>query len=53
MLRDFPGSPAVKTLPFNAAGVGSILRQGIKVPAGCGQKLKKKKTKTIFHILKS
>ena len=50
MLRDFPGSPAVKTLPFNAAGVGSILGQGIKVPAGCGQKLKKKSHNNISHI---
>ena len=28
---DFPGSPVVKTLPFNAGGVGSIPGQGAKI----------------------
>ena len=30
--RDFPGSPAVKTLPFNAGGAGSIPGQRAKIP---------------------
>ena len=29
---DFPGSPAVKTLPSNAGGVGSVPGWGAKVP---------------------
>ena len=29
---DFPGSPVVKTLPYNAEGVGSIPGQGVKIP---------------------
>ena len=31
-IRDFPGSPVVKTLPFNAGGAGSVLGQGAKIP---------------------
>ena len=50
MLRDFPGSPAVKTSPFNEGGVSSIPGWGIKVPTGCGQKLKKKTNNNISHI---
>ena len=29
---DFPGSPVVKTLPYNAEGVGSMPGQGVKIP---------------------
>ena len=31
-MRDFPGSPVVKTQPFNADGVGSVPGRGTKVP---------------------
>ena len=31
-LRDFPGSPVVRTLPSNAGGAGSIPGQGAKIP---------------------
>ena len=31
-MRDFSGSPAVKTLPSRAAGAGSIPSQGAKIP---------------------
>ena len=31
-MRDFPGTPVVKTCPSNAAGVGSMLGQGAKIP---------------------
>ena len=31
-MKDFSGSPAVKTLPFHAAGAGSIPGQGAKIP---------------------
>ena len=30
-MRDFPGSPVVKTCPSNAASAGSILGQGAKI----------------------
>ena len=41
IMRDCPGGPVVKTLPFNAAGVGLIPAQGTKIPhaLGCGQKI--------------
>ena len=29
---DFPGSPVVKTLPFNAGGLGLISVWGVKFP---------------------
>ena len=29
---DFPGSPVVKTLPYNAGDVGSMPGQGVKLP---------------------
>ena len=32
MTGDFPGSPEVKTLPFNAGGAGSIPGQRAKMP---------------------
>ena len=31
-MRDFPGSPVVKTLPSNAGGAGSIPGLGAKIP---------------------
>ena len=31
-MKDFSGSPAVKTLPFHAAGAGSIPGQGAQIP---------------------
>ena len=30
--RDFPGGPAVETLPTSAGGVGSIPGQGARIP---------------------
>ena len=32
IIRDFLGSPVVKTLPSNAGGPGSIPGQGTKIP---------------------
>ena len=32
MIRDFPGGPGVKTLPFNARSAGSITGWGTKIP---------------------
>ena len=32
MRRDFPGSPVVKNLPFNAKGAGLIPGQGTNIP---------------------
>ena len=37
-LRDLPGGPVVKTLPFNAGSVGSISGQGVKIPHALGSK---------------
>ena len=45
-LRDFPGSPVVKTSPSNAESTGSIPSQGAKIPYGWwpkSQNIKKKK----------
>ena len=36
--RDFPGSPVVKNLPFNAKGAGLIPGQGAKIPHALGPK---------------
>ena len=46
-LRDFPGGPAVKTLPSSASGEGSIPGWGVKIPHALGSKTSniKKKTK--------
>ena len=38
VLTDFPGSPAVKTSPSNAGGVGSIPGQGAEIPHASGPK---------------
>ena len=38
IIRDFLGSPVVKTLPSNAGGVGSIPGWGAKVPHASGPK---------------
>ena len=42
MEGDFPGGPMVKTLPSNAAGVGSITGQGAKIPYLMAKKPKHK-----------
>ena len=34
--RDFPGSPVVNTLPFNAGSVGTVPGWGTKIPACFG-----------------
>ena len=36
MLRKFPGSPVLKTLPSNAGGASSIPGQGTKIPHAQG-----------------
>ena len=46
ILRDFPGSPVVKTSPSNAGGAGSIPGQGAKIPHATGPK--KHKTEAIL-----
>ena len=38
IIRDFLGSPVVKTLPSNAGGVGSIPGWGAKIPHASGPK---------------
>ena len=52
--KDFPDGPVVKTLPFNARGVGSIPGGRTKIPhaIGCGQKLIKKKRTTFIKSQK-
>ena len=37
IFRDFPGSPVVKNLPYNAVDAGSIPAQGTKIPRASGQ----------------
>ena len=37
---DYPGSPMVKTLSFNAGGAGSIPGQEVKIPLALSQKKK-------------
>ena len=36
-VRDFPGGPVVKNLPYNAGDVGSVPGQGTKIPHATGQ----------------
>ena len=36
-IRDFPGGPVVKNLPYNAGDTGSIPGQGTKSPHATGQ----------------
>ena len=43
--RDFPGSPVVKNLPFNAKGAGLIPGQGAKIPHALGPKNQNMKQK--------
>ena len=43
--RDFPGSPVVKTLPFNAGGLGLISVWGVKFPHTLWSKNKKQNQK--------
>ena len=50
--RDFPGSPAVKTLPSNAGGVGLIPGWGTEIPHA-SQPKKKKKNQNISNIVTS
>ena len=50
--RDFPGSPVVRTLPFNAGGVGLIPGRGAKIPHASGpqnQNLKQKQYCSKFN----
>ena len=43
--RDIPGAPVVKTLPSNAAGVGSIPAGGSRVPHASGPRSQNRKQK--------
>ena len=36
-LRDFPGGPVVKNLPYSAGDEGSIPGEGTKIPHAAGQ----------------
>ena len=36
-VRDFPGGPVVKHLPYNAGDAGSIPGQGTRIPHAAGQ----------------
>ena len=40
LLRDFPRSPVVKTLPSNEGGMGSNPSWGVKIPYACHQKIR-------------
>ena len=44
-MRDLPGGPVVKTLPFNSGGVGSIPGPGAKIPLASRPKQQKIKQK--------
>ena len=46
--RDFPGDPVVKTLPFNAGGVGSTPGWRPKIPHALGPKKKKNRNNKGF-----
>ena len=50
--KDFPGGPVVKTLPFNARGVGSIPSGGTKIPhaIGCSPRLILKKEQPLLKV---
>ena len=43
----------VKTLPFNAEGMGSILGWGIKIPYASGPKNQNKTNNIVTHSVKS
>ena len=52
---DFPGGPAIKTLPSNAGSVGSILGQGTKIPQALwskNQNIKQKQYCNKFNTLR-
>ena len=49
-IQGFPGSPVVKTLPFNARDEGSIPGQGTKIPQATRQlNLHATATEMAFH----
>ena len=50
-VRDFPGSPVVKTLPSIARGKGSIPGGGTKIPHDMWHCQKKKKKKIGMIII--
>ena len=53
--EDFPGDPVVKTLLFNAGGVGSIPGRRPKIPHALGpppQKIEITKALKMVHIKK-
>ena len=52
MGKDFPGGPVVKTLHFNARGVGLIPSGGTKIPRaiGCSPKLILKKEQPLLKV---
>ena len=44
-MRDFPGNPVVKTLPFNAGGMGLIPGQETRFPHASQSEHKNRKQK--------
>ena len=48
-LRDLPGGPVVKTLPFNAGGVGSTPGQGAKIQHALWPKKQNTEQKQCCH----
>ena len=48
--RNLPGGPVVKTLPSNAAGVGSIPGPRTKVPHAMGHNQKQKTTQLLWGV---
>ena len=49
-MRDFPGGPVVKKLPYNARDAGSIPRQGTKIPDAAGQRSLHATTTELTHL---
>ena len=49
-IRDFPGGPAVETLPSNARGIGLIPSHGAKSPRLTPKKLKHRKEEVLSKI---
>ena len=49
VLRAFPGSPAVRTLPSNAGGAGSIPGWGAKIPHASQPKNQNIKQKQYYN----
>ena len=50
ILRDFPGGPVVKNLPYNAGDLGSIPGQRTKIPHATGQLSPRTTTTELTHL---